>query len=197
MTQADIEKEWEELLKRYLVRMDGFGWLIHRAQKARFEVDVAAYEAVLKTWVTGFQKVATNDETTLVKRIVDLIKSRADRSPAKEKLKNIDIEATVRARIQKLRITEPSVKLVFRRFPGSPREMTSLQKHCAESCLPRQSRVGSKSSPRRVKEVPNIAFSAVSRRRWGTSYSSVPLTTPFIARNSVAISRRLAIASAV
>jgi hypothetical protein len=107
MTQGDIEKSWKDLLKRYLVRMDGFGWLIQRVEKARFELDVAAYETVLKKWVEGFQKVATNDEKTLVKRIVDLIKARADRPPAKEKLKNIDIETTVRAGIQKLRITEP------------------------------------------------------------------------------------------
>jgi hypothetical protein len=45
---------------------------------------------------------------------VDFIKTRADRSATKEKLKDIDIDAKVRAGIQKLRITEPSVKLVFK-----------------------------------------------------------------------------------
>ena len=39
---------------------------------------------------------------------------RADRPTAKEKLKDINVEATVREGIQRLRITEPSVKLVFK-----------------------------------------------------------------------------------
>jgi hypothetical protein len=114
MTQGDIEKSWKDLLKRYLKRIEGFGWLIQRADKVQFESDVAAYEIVLKAWVTGFRKVAANDEASLVKRIVDLIKTRADRPNAKEKLKDINIDSTVRAGIQKLRITEPSVKLVFK-----------------------------------------------------------------------------------
>jgi hypothetical protein len=78
------------------------------------ESEVAAYEVVLKAWVAGFRKIAANDESGLVKSIVDLVKARAARSPAKEKIKDIDIETTVRAGIQKLRITEPSVKLVFK-----------------------------------------------------------------------------------
>jgi hypothetical protein len=114
MTQGDIEKSWKELLKRYLKQMVGFGWLIQRADKVQFELDVAAYEIVLKAWVAGFRKVAANDEAALVKRIVELVNTRAGRPTAKEKLKDIDIEATVRAGIQKLRITEPSVKLVFK-----------------------------------------------------------------------------------
>jgi hypothetical protein len=114
MTQADIEKAWKELSKRYLRRVEGFGWLIQRTDKAKLESEVAAYEVVLKAWVAGFRKIAANDESALVKRIVDLIKARAARSPAQEKIKDIDIETTVRAGIQKLRITEPSVKLVFK-----------------------------------------------------------------------------------
>ena len=54
MTQADIEKSWKDLLRRYLKRLEGFGWLIQRAEKERFQLDVATYETVLKAWVTGF-----------------------------------------------------------------------------------------------------------------------------------------------
>ena len=79
-----------------------------------FEADVAAYETVLKEWVAGFKKVATNDEAAMVKQIVELIKARAQRSTANEKLKDMNIEATVTAGIQRLRVTEPGVKLVFK-----------------------------------------------------------------------------------
>jgi len=114
MTQADIEKGWKEILKRYLRRLEGFGWLISRAEKQAFEATVAAYETVLKQWVAGFRKVAADDEETLANQLVDIIKGRAQRSTANDRLKDIDIKATVAAGIQKLRVTEPSVKLVFK-----------------------------------------------------------------------------------
>jgi hypothetical protein len=90
MTQADIEGSWKDLLKRYLTRIEGFGWLISRAEKASLESDVAAYETILKAWVAGFRKLATNDETALVNPIVNLVKARA---AAQGKLKDINIEA--------------------------------------------------------------------------------------------------------
>jgi hypothetical protein len=114
MTQSDIEKSWKELLKRYLKRVEGFGWLIQRGDKAKFESAVEAYQTVLRAWVKGFRQVAVNDEMALVKKIVEFIKIRAERSAAQEKLKDINIEATVREGIRKLRVTDPSVKLVFK-----------------------------------------------------------------------------------
>jgi hypothetical protein len=48
------------------------------------------------------------------KRIVDLIESRIDRSQAKEKFKKEHIQHIVRQGIDKLRITEPSVKLLYK-----------------------------------------------------------------------------------
>jgi hypothetical protein len=113
-TQAEIEKSWKELLRRHLTRIEDFGWLVFRERKAQFEAEVAAYEIVLKAWVAGFRAHAANDETALVNRIVDLIKARAERSPVKGKLKDVDIEATVRVGIRRLRVTDPSVKIVFK-----------------------------------------------------------------------------------
>ncbi len=113
-TQTDIERSWKDLRKHYLKQLPGFGWLIQRSDKKAFEADVADFETVLKAWVKGFQKVASNEEAALMKRIVDLINARAERPLAKDKLKDIDIESAVRAGIQKLRFTEPGVKLVFK-----------------------------------------------------------------------------------
>jgi hypothetical protein len=61
MTQADIEKAWKEILKRYLRRLEGFGWLIYRSEKQAFEATVAAYETVLKE---GLQGSARLQQTT-------------------------------------------------------------------------------------------------------------------------------------
>lgn len=114
MTQAQIEKEWKELRERYLKRLPAFGWLIRRGEKEKFLGEVAAFETILKAWVKGFRKEAANDEKALVERIVGLISGRAERSNARDKLKYMDIKATVQEGIKKLRVTEPSVKLVFK-----------------------------------------------------------------------------------
>jgi hypothetical protein len=113
-TQADIEKEWKEIIKRYLRKLEGFGWLIYRYEKQAFESVVAAFETILKEWVAGFREAVANEEATLVDRLVKLIEGRAQRSPAKDKLKDVDVKQAVRDGIQKLRITEPGVKLVFK-----------------------------------------------------------------------------------
>jgi hypothetical protein len=51
---------------------------------------------------------------TRVRPIVALIKARAERSQAKDKLKDIDIDGTVRSGIKRLRVIQPSIKLVFK-----------------------------------------------------------------------------------
>lgn len=114
MTQADIEKEWRSLRQRYLRQLPGFGWLIRRVAKEQFKDDISAFETVLKAWVTGFRKIAANEQKILVHRIVDLIQSRVDRSQAKEKITREDIQDIVSEGIDKLRVIEPSVKLLFK-----------------------------------------------------------------------------------
>jgi hypothetical protein len=74
MTQGGIERSWKEVYaNNYMRRLPGFGWLIRRSEKERFEADVRAFEQVLTAWVEGFRKEAANDEKALIKRIVDLI----------------------------------------------------------------------------------------------------------------------------
>ena len=115
MTQGDIEKAWKDIRGRYLKQLPGFGWIIHKTQHDRFLADVEAYETVLKAWVDGFREKIKGPEEALIKDIVKLIERRYERSPIKdklprpEKLKGIVVEG-----IQNLRVTEPSVKLVFK-----------------------------------------------------------------------------------
>jgi hypothetical protein len=116
MTQADIERAWREIVKRYLRKVEEFGWLLHRSEKPAFEAAVTAYQTVLKEWVAGFRTIAARDEGKLVEQLVSLIidRARAARPVVKRKLDEMDVKAVVIAGIQKLRITEPNVKLVFK-----------------------------------------------------------------------------------
>jgi hypothetical protein len=88
MTQADIEKAWKEILKRYLRRLEGFRWLIYRSERQAFEAAVAAYETVLREWVAGFRKIAANDEATLVTQIVDINNSWPDISTCSQNVQS-------------------------------------------------------------------------------------------------------------
>jgi hypothetical protein len=115
MTQADIDKAWKELRGRYLRQLTGFGWLISKSDKKRFKADVAAYKDVLSDWVEGFREKVGNDQKALVEEIVGMIMGRMGRSQAKKKITSEEeIKAIVVAGIQKLRVTEPNVKLIFK-----------------------------------------------------------------------------------
>jgi hypothetical protein len=115
MSQADIDKLWKEIQKRYLTQLGGFGWLVQRAEVPRFKSDIEAYEIVLKAWVAGFRRVAGDTEAALVSSIVNLIMRRAAGSAKAELLDaKGGIETMVRTGIQRLRIIEPGVKLVFK-----------------------------------------------------------------------------------
>ena len=52
MTQADMERAWKEIVKQYLRKDRGFGWLLSRSEKPAFEAAVTAYRTVLLEWVT-------------------------------------------------------------------------------------------------------------------------------------------------
>ena len=117
MTQAEIKQVWNDILKRYLHRMRGFGLLIRRADKPQFEAEVTAFEEVLKTWVSGFRKQVKTDEDELVKQIAALVLSRRERAssaPAGPQTKPDEIEAIIRTGVQGMRVIEPTVKLVFK-----------------------------------------------------------------------------------
>jgi hypothetical protein len=114
MTQTDMEREWNKLKERYLQSLKGFGWLMHKPDRPAFDAAVAAYQTVLRKWVTGFREVAAKDEANLVDQLVGVINARATQPAAKGKLKDMDIKKIVSEGISRLRIVEPSVKLVFK-----------------------------------------------------------------------------------
>jgi hypothetical protein len=115
-TQAQIRQDWDEILKRYLHRIRGFGLLILRANKPAFEEEVAGFQAVLKAWVAGFREVVKKDEEALVAEITGLVMTRlaTQARPAQPQRKREDVVAMIREGIQGMRVIEPSVKLVFK-----------------------------------------------------------------------------------
>lgn len=113
-TQADIHEYWDDLTRRYIVNLPGFGKLIRQTDKAKFEAGRTAFELVLTQWVTGFRKLVEGDHDMRVTRIVDLIERRMKQSSTKVKLDRANIQALIRNGIDGLRVIEPSVKVVYK-----------------------------------------------------------------------------------
>ncbi|WP_295885532.1 hypothetical protein [uncultured Thiohalocapsa sp.] len=116
MTQAEIKQVWNDILKRYLHRMRGFGLLIRRADKPQFQAEIDAFEKVLKAWVAGFREAVHKDEDNLVKQITDLVLRRQSAAPARAgtQTKPDEIKAKIRDGVKGMRVIEPAVKLVFK-----------------------------------------------------------------------------------
>lgn len=115
-TQAQIKQEWDDIQKRYLGRMRGFGLLIRRADKPAFEAEVGSFEVVLKSWVEGFRKVVQNEEEDLVRRVSTVVMARlaSMRAPDRPLFDPNKITSVIRDGIQGMRIVKPTVKLVFK-----------------------------------------------------------------------------------
>jgi len=113
-TQTDIHEYWAKLTERYIVNLPGFGKLIRHTHKAKFEAEKVVFEFVLNQWVVGFRKLVEGDHDKRVIGIVDMIERRMKQSSAKVKLDRGGIQALVRNGLDRLRVIEPSVKVVYK-----------------------------------------------------------------------------------
>lgn len=113
-TQAEMHAYWDALTDQYIVNLIGFGKIIRLTDKAKFEEGRAAFELILKAWVAGFQLLVKGDHDKRVGKVVDLIVSRMEKASAKEKLTRAQIEDLVRKGLDKLRVIEPGVKVLYK-----------------------------------------------------------------------------------
>ena len=113
-TQREMRAYWEALTDQYFVNLTDFGKIIRVADKAKFEEGRAAFELILKAWVAGFQLLVKGDHEKRVAKVVDLIVARMEKASAKEKLTRTQIDDLVRKGLDKLRVIEPGVKVVYK-----------------------------------------------------------------------------------
>jgi hypothetical protein len=113
-TQAEIRAYWSALTDRYIVNLPGFGKLIRYSDKLKFETEKTAFEAVLKDWVLGFNQMLLGDQESRVTRVVDLIERRMTQATESRRLSRVKIEEVVRKGLDRLRVIEPSVKVVYK-----------------------------------------------------------------------------------
>ena len=113
-TQTQIRQQWENIQKRYLVRIKNFGLLIRKKDRNAFDIEVKAFESILKSWVEGFRKEVEKDEENLVGQITNVIMKRLESMPKTEERqpKSDDIKETIRNGLQHIRVIDPSVKVI-------------------------------------------------------------------------------------
>ena len=113
-TQGEIRDYWDKLNTRYVLNLPGFGKIIRHVDKVKFEAGKAAYEAVLAEWVTGFRKQVQGDHESRVDRVVSLIKQRMQNASPQHQRDREAVERLVRAGLDRLRVIEPSVKVIYK-----------------------------------------------------------------------------------
>lgn len=113
-TQAEIHAYWNELTQKYIINLPGFGKLIRHTDKSKFEAGKADFELVLTAWVKGFREAVKGDHEKRVTRVVELIEQRMTKEVASKQLKRDAIVRLVGDGLDKLRVIEPSVKVVYK-----------------------------------------------------------------------------------
>lgn len=112
--QADVHACWADLTNRYIVSLPGFGRIIRHSDKARFEASKEAFEKMLTKWVAGFRDLVKAGHDLRVRSITELIERRMAQTPAPKKLTRTEIENLVLRGLDRLRVIEPSVKVVYK-----------------------------------------------------------------------------------
>ncbi len=112
--QAEIHRQWVDLCARYIVNLPGFGKLIRYTDKVAFETERAAFETMLQHWVRGFRDAVGANHERRVKDIITLLERRMALASPNAQRSPDEIEQLVRAGLERLRVIEPSVKVVYK-----------------------------------------------------------------------------------
>ena len=111
-TQRDIEMIWQDIKKRYLFTIQGFGSLIRKQHLASFKAEVDAFKELLQDWVSKFRKHVEKDKEKIVSDLVNAIRRRLEQSDGKNKVACDTLHAEVRRGFENMRVIEPRVRIV-------------------------------------------------------------------------------------
>ncbi len=114
LTQSQMRDIWDEITDQFIVNVNGFGKIIRVKDKSKFEESRANFECILKTWVEGFQQLVKDGYDSRVSNLVKLIESRMERVSLEEKLTYKQIEDLVLSGLDRLRVIEPKVKVIYK-----------------------------------------------------------------------------------
>lgn len=114
VSEASLQRLRNDIEKRFLYDITGFGRLIAKDEKADFEARIDAYKSQVLAHAEGLKQLIEQQANEIIDEAVDLVMERAQRSGA-SKLPNPDkIREALHEGLMKAKQEAPSIKLVFK-----------------------------------------------------------------------------------
>jgi hypothetical protein len=109
-----LQRLRNDIEKRYLYDITGFGRLIAKDEKGDFEARVEAYKAQVLAHSEGLRKLIEKQANQIIDEAVDLVMERAKRSGAGKLPDPDQIREALHKGLMKAKEDVPTIKLVFK-----------------------------------------------------------------------------------
>nr|MBL8410219.1 hypothetical protein [Dechloromonas sp.] len=114
VSEASLQRLRNDIEKRYLYDITGFGRLIAKDEKSDFEARVNAYKAQVLAHSEGLRKLIEQQANQIIDEAVDLVMARAERSGAGNLPNPDQIREVLHEGLMKAKADTPTIKLVFK-----------------------------------------------------------------------------------
>ena len=114
VSEASLQRLRNDIEKRYLHDIAGFGRLIAKDEKGDFEARLEAYKAQLLAHSEGLRKLIDQQATEIIDEAVDLIMERSRRSGAAKQPDPLALSEALHEGLKRAKEEEPKIRLVFK-----------------------------------------------------------------------------------
>lgn len=114
VSEASLQRLRNDIEKRYLHDITGFGRLIAKDEKGDFEARLEAYKAQLLAHSEGLRKLIDQQATEIIDEAVDLIMERSRRSGAAKQPDPLALSEALHEGLKRAKEEEPKIRLVFK-----------------------------------------------------------------------------------
>ncbi len=114
VSEASLQRLRNDIEKRYLYDITGFGRLIAKDEKGDFEARVNAYKTQVLAHSEGLRKLIEQQANQIIDEAVDLVMERAKRSGAGKLPDPNQIREALHKGLMKAKEDVPTIKLVFK-----------------------------------------------------------------------------------
>jgi hypothetical protein len=114
VSEASLQRLRNDIEKRYLHDITGFGRLIAKDEKGDFEARLEAYKAQLLAHSEGLRKLIDQQATEIIDEAVDLIMERSRRSGMAKQPDPLALSEALHEGLKRAKEEAPKIRLVFK-----------------------------------------------------------------------------------
>ncbi len=114
VSEASLQRLRNDIEKRYLHDITGFGRLIAKDEKGDFEARLEAYKAQLLAHSEGLRKLIDQQATEIIDEAVDLIMERSRRSGVAKQPDPMALRKALHEGLKRAKEEAPKIRLVFK-----------------------------------------------------------------------------------